>query len=540
VSAGEIRVRGGIRVRDLRDGVLLADAPEAAEESANRLFVTLGERLRAARLRGLRDAVPAARSLLLHFDPLRLSAERLRAELERHSLAAPEAGGSGRTLIVPVAYDGPDLDELARGAGISSEELARRHAAADYRVAFLGFAPGFAYLTGLPLELAAPRLSTPRTRVPAGSVAIGGSYTGVYPAASPGGWRLIGTTTVQMLDAQAQPPALLCAGDRVRFESVAAGELPRPGRSWGAERPAAPRGTPILRVLSPGLATTVQGGPLDGLGSSGVPAGGAIDPLGLARANALVGNAPDARGLEIALRGEGPELEALADCVAAAGGLTALVGGRSPEGDFAFRLSAGDRLRLLRGPGAWGYLAVAGGLEAPSRLAPQPRLTVGAVLCTAEGAVARTGAGSADASPPRGAAAPSEPGVLRLRILPGPESDSLAPPELERLFATPWRVSSDSDRRGLRLEGDPIAHRGAREIPPSGTVPGTIQLPGGGLPIVLGPDGPVTGGYPRVATVIGADVPLLGRAAPGTVLRLVPVTLSQALEARRSSRVGVP
>lgn len=536
MSAGEIRARSRMRVRDLRDGVLLADAPEAAEESANRLFVTLGERLRAARLRGLRDAVPAARSLLLLFDPLRLSAERVRAELGRHSLAAPEADGSGRTLIVRVAYDGPDLDELARGAGISSEEFARRHAAADYRVAFLGFAPGFAYLTGLPPELAAPRLSTPRTRVPAGSVAIGGSYTGVYPAASPGGWRLIGTTTVQMLDAQAQPPALLRAGDRVRFESVAAGALAPPTPA----RPVASRGTPILRVLSPGLAATVQGGPLDGLGSSGVPAGGAIDPLGLARVNALVGNAPGAPGLEVALRGDGPELEALGDCVAAAGGLTAEIGGRPRGPESALRLSAGDRVRLRRAAaGAWGYLAVAGGLEAPSRLAPQPRLKAGAVLCRAAGA--DLPARAVGTSALRGAAdSPPEPGEIRLRVVPGPESDSLAPPELERLLATPWRVSGDSDRRGLRLEGDPIGHREAPEIPPSGTVPGTIQLPGGGLPIVLGPDGPVTGGYPRVATVIGADLPLLGRAAPGTVLRLVPVTLSEALVARRSSPVGVP
>jgi allophanate hydrolase subunit 2 len=124
---------------------------------------------------------------------------------------------------------------------------------------------------------------------------------------------------------------------------------------------------------------------------------------------------------------------------------------------------------------------------------------------------------------------------LRLRVLPGPEAGAFEPSELARFFASAWRVSAECDRRGLRLErlegATPLAHRAAPEIPPSGTVPGTIQVPGGGLPIVLGPDGPVTGGYPRIATVIGPDLALLGRAGPGAVLRFARVTLEEALRA---------
>jgi KipI family sensor histidine kinase inhibitor len=523
----------------VRDGVALLDLPEASDEEANRACVALAARLRGRRTLGLRDAVPGARSLLIVFDPLRLSSEVLRATVDAVG-TAPEkeadAGGEARrVLVVPVAYDGSDLDELARAAGISPAELARRHAGGEYRVAFLGFAPGFAYLTGLAPELHAPRLRVPRTRVTAGSVAIGGPYTGVYPDASPGGWRLVGRTSLRLLDPAAEPPALLRAGDRVRFASVRAEDLPRPALPRGDGRGKEPRGAPVLRVLSPGLAVTVQGGPRasEGLGSSGIPPGGAIDPVSLARANALVGNSPDAAGLEMGL--VGCEIEILEDAVLALGGeLDAERNGRPTPPETAIPVAAGDRIRIGRvRRGVWGYLAVSGGLEPPARFAPQPRLSAGDLVSRPAGSAPEGGA-----APSGGREAQPE-GAIRLRVLTGPEADTFAASELQRFLGSDWRVSTECDRRGLRLEGAPLAHLAAPEIPPSGTVPGMIQVPGGGLPIVLGPDGPVTGGYPRIATVIGADLPLLGRAAPGVVLRFAAVTMQEALRARSSSSPGV-
>jgi KipI family sensor histidine kinase inhibitor len=529
--------RSPFRVRDVRDGVVLADLPESSEEEANRLGVALARGLRALAMSGLWDAVPAARSVLFVFDPRRLSHERLRNAIASHREGESETG-THRTLIVPVAYGhgSGDLEALAHAAGLSPEEFARRHGASSYRVAFLGFAPGFAYLSGLPAELAAPRLASPRTRVPAGSVAIGGRYTGVYPEASPGGWRLIGRTTIRLLDPHADPPALLRPGDRVRFEAVRLEDLPR----LEPPRAAPPRGAPVLRILSPGLATTVQGEPLDGWRSSGVPPGGAMDPVSLARGNTRVGNPPNAPGLELALLGAGPELEALVDClVACEGGFEVEVNGRGSPAGAAIRLAAGDRLRLGRAVrGAWGYVAVRGGLESPSRFSPRPSLAAGDRIDQ----IAAESTEPGRESEPRATAAqrPTSDPTLRLRVLPGPEADAFAPAKLERFFESPWRVSSESSRRGLRLEGPaPLAHRGDSEIPPSGTVPGTIQVPGAGSPIVLGPDGPVTGGYPRIATVIGADLSLLGRVAPGAVLRFAPVTLAEALELRRFALEGV-
>jgi KipI family sensor histidine kinase inhibitor len=524
------------RLRDVRDGIALLDLPEASDEEANRAFVALAQRLRGRA--GVHDAIPGARSLLIQFDPRRVSTAALR-ELTAHPPGAAIRAGAGvqeetRTLVVPVAYDGPDLEELARTAGISTADFASRHAGGDYRVAFLGFAPGFAYLTGLARELHASRLRVPRTRVPAGSVAIGGPYTGVYPEASPGGWRLIGRTTLRPLDPAAEPPALLRAGDRVRFESVRAQDLPRqaPLRVDATE----PRGVPILRVVSPGVAATVQGGPHGGLGSFGIPPGGAADPLSLGRANALAGNESDAPGLEMGLLG--CEVEILADAVVALGGdVEAERNGRtvaSPS-EAPLAVGSGDRLKIGRvRQGVWAYLAVGGGLEPRSRYAPQPRLSAGDILAQRE---------SSESAAPSARRVFEEvrfPREMRLRVLPGPEAGAFDASELARFLDGAWRVSADGDRRGLRLEGaPPLAHRAAPEIPPSGTVPGTIQVPGGGLPIVLGPDGPVTGGYPRIATVIGADLRLLGRAAPGVVLRFAAVGIEAALRARLESDPGV-
>ena len=143
--------------------------------------------------------------------------------------AAPELGGlvltaepepAGRLVEIPVIYDGPDLDEVARLTGLSPEEVVARHAAAEHVAAFLGFQPGFAYLTGGDELLRVPRRDVPRTVVPGGTVAIAGPYSGVYPRDSPGGWRLLGSTTAVMFDARREQPALLAPGDRVRFVPV--------------------------------------------------------------------------------------------------------------------------------------------------------------------------------------------------------------------------------------------------------------------------------------------------------------------------------
>lgn len=170
---------------------------------------------------GILNLHPAFASVLIDFDPRRWSHAALE-DVVRKRLSESEGvrAAETRTIEIPVRYGGefgPDLEDVARHTGLAPDEVVQLHSAGCYHVYFLGFSPGFPYLGGMPPELATPRLPSPRKRVPAGSVAIGGSQTGVYPMESPGGWRIIGRTPLRLFDPQAVPPALLRAGDSVRF-----------------------------------------------------------------------------------------------------------------------------------------------------------------------------------------------------------------------------------------------------------------------------------------------------------------------------------
>ena len=178
-------------------------------------------------VRGVQNLHPAYTSVLVDFDP-RLRTHSDMEALVRSQMAAhtDEALPAPRSVEIPVRYGGdagPDLADVARHTGMSEERVVELHSSADYLVYFVGFATCFPYLGGLPKELATPRLPAPRKQVPAGSVAIGGAQAGVYPLASPGGWRLIGRTDVMLFDASAEPPPLLRMGDRLRFVPVLEG-----------------------------------------------------------------------------------------------------------------------------------------------------------------------------------------------------------------------------------------------------------------------------------------------------------------------------
>jgi KipI family sensor histidine kinase inhibitor len=164
------------------------------------------------------DIVPGARTVLLDGVPDPTALARTLTHRPAPDLAdAPTPGAALQEVTIPTRYQGEDLPRVARLWGVDVDEVVRRHSALRYRVAFCGFAPGFGYLTGLPEEWSVPRLATPRTRVPAGSVGLAGTYTGVYPTESPGGWLLIGHTDAGLFDVDADPPALLTPGTAVRF-----------------------------------------------------------------------------------------------------------------------------------------------------------------------------------------------------------------------------------------------------------------------------------------------------------------------------------
>ena len=175
-------------------------------------------------LLGIRKIVnlhPAFASVLVEFDPRLAWHDEIEELIRRKLEDAPETlGENSRTIEIPVRYGGkagPDLEDVAAQAGLTPEQAVELHASASYVVYFLGFATGFVYLGGLPEKLATPRLAAPRRSVPAGSVAIAGSQAGIYPLASPGGWRVIGRTALALFDPQGTPPPLLRMGDSVRF-----------------------------------------------------------------------------------------------------------------------------------------------------------------------------------------------------------------------------------------------------------------------------------------------------------------------------------
>lgn len=219
-----------LETRDVSEGSFLVEFPGRSDSDANRTAVSLAERLSKRNLRGVLDAIPGARTLFVLFDPRTRDSAGIVRLLRRLAAEKEPAVPESRLLRIPIAYgaeSGPDLLDVARDRGLDPAELCRRHAAAEYRVAFLGFSPGFAYLAGLPPELAVPRLESPRPRVPAGSVAIAGGYSAIYPSETPGGWRLIGRSPVSLFDPAAESPALFSPGDRVSFEPIGEDELLR-------------------------------------------------------------------------------------------------------------------------------------------------------------------------------------------------------------------------------------------------------------------------------------------------------------------------
>jgi inhibitor of KinA len=237
-----------VRFRVQGEGGLVVELGDAIDPALNARVHRLARAVREALGDEVVEVVPSYRSLLVVFDPLRLARAALQARVAK---LAPRAEAEGearpaRLVTIPVCYGGehgPDLPGVAAHAGLPEAEVVRLHAASSYLVYMLGFTPGFPYLGGLDPRLATPRLATPRTEVPAGAVAIGGAQTGIYPVASPGGWRLVGRTPLRLFDPVASSPFLLAPGDRVRFLPVDA-----PGFERIARRVA--RGEPQLGIAA--------------------------------------------------------------------------------------------------------------------------------------------------------------------------------------------------------------------------------------------------------------------------------------------------
>jgi len=488
-------------------------------------------------LPGVLDLVPSYTTLLFIIDPGAADAARIVSRVNHHWQRiehGPVNQGAAREVVIPVAYgeeSGPDLRDVARSTGLSSDEVIRRHAGANYEVGAIGFSPGFAFLIGLPPELATPRRATPRTTVSAGSVGIGGAQTGIYSLATPGGWNLIGRTALNLFDPERDPPSLLQVGDAVRFDPMPA-PASRPRQAESAVKlPVRPHVRDTIEVLEPGLQTSVQDLGRAGYGRLGVAPGGAADRAALIAGNALVGNPEDAAGLECTLIG--PRLRFLRPSrIAIAGAdLGAQVNGMRLPSGAARVVGPGDELAFERGrgKGARAYLCIAGGIDVPAPLGSR-----------STDLMARFGGfhGRALRHGDRlrvGVAAPGRRQAARVwrtavnysfRVVRGPQVDRFDDNAWRAFTTREFTVSSQSNRLGIRLDGPPILPNGGADIISEGLVTGAIQITGEGQPIVMLPSRATIGGYPKIATVMSADLDRLGQLRPGDPVRFDEVSMS--------------
>jgi len=446
--------------------------------------------------------------------------------------AAPAAGPtSHREHVLPVVFDGADLEEVASRVDGGVDRVVDLVVGARLTVAIVGFAPGFPYLTGLPPALAVlPRRRTPRTTVPAGSVAVGGGYASVYPRATPGGWHLLGRTGEPLFDPAVAPYSRVAPGDRVRFVAVADGPSAPPDPTV---RPLLGASPPCLEVVEPGLATTVQDGGRRGVAHLGVPAAGAADSRSAALANLLVGNEPTAAVLECTAAG--PTVAVLGDAriaVVGAGPVDVAVDGRAVPDRAVLPVADGQLVRIGRmAAGLRAYLAVAGGLATPALFGSRSSDTLTGLGPGPLRAGDRLALGPA--GPSRGGLPEvvRRPGPTVLRVVPGPHGTA------DGLTASGWEVGADVDRIGLRLTA--VSGPGIDGGPPRPSTPmvtGAVQVPPDGRPIVLLPDHATVGGYPVVACVATVDLPLLGQLAPGDRVAFEAVDASTAATLARHAR----
>jgi antagonist of KipI len=526
-------------IRDAGDSALLLELEARVDATVNARAIAMADSVRGAKLPGVRDVVSTYRSVAVFFDPLRTRIESVVAALDAAS-HAPASSAVGPPIEIPVAYGGefgPDLTELAAWAHLTEADVVRRHSSIVYRVFMLGFVPGFAYMGTVDESIAAPRRVTPRLRVPAGSVAVAARQTGIYPQETPGGWHIIGRTGVKPFDPFRTPAILFAPGDHVRFVPSTGDESMIPLRPHSVRRDH--RGSSRrLVVIRPGLLTTVQDPGRWGHQDRGVPVAGPMDPVASRIANALVGNPHDAATLEVTLLGPELRIEQETTIAIAGADLSARLDDVLLPTNSAVRARRGSVLRFgQRRSGTRAYVAFDGGID----VAPTLGSRATHVLSRMGGFDGRPLVAGDDV--PLGTPSSACPvrriksafscptGGARLRVLPGPQDDFFGADAFEILQRSRFTISPQSDRMAYRLSGGTIRRATDREMISDATFFGAIQVPASGDPILLMADRQTSGGYPQIATVITADLPLAAQLAPGDWVEFSLCTRREALSA---------
>ena len=505
--------------------------------------------LAASPLPGQLDVLAAAETVMVVAESA-AAARAIGSRLLELELAGPVETDSA-LVVIDTVYDGEDLAEVAELTGLGVDGVIAAHTGQLWTVAFAGFAPGFGYMVGENQLLEVPRRSTPRTAVPAGSVALAGNYSAVYPRRSPGGWQLIGRTAARMWDLDRPQPALVRPGDRVQYRAVRELVEVAPAPAPAAAEPATG-----IRIVAPGALSLIQDLGRRGHGGLGVSAAGALDRASIRRANRLVGNKATAAAIETV--NGGLTIQAVGDQVIAVAGAPSSLTITPPSGlaendddggpagqprtvpmAAPFALLDGETLTVgAPEAGFRSYLAVRGGADLPavlgsrstdtlSGIGPAP-LAAGQLLAVGQDTES-TAVGNPELQPDF-----PEPGsVTVLDIVPGPRDDWFDLSELESLCSQEWEVTPQSNRVGMRLAGEPLQRSRDGELPSEGTMAGAIQIPPAGLPVLFLADHPITGGYPVIGVVIDEH---LDRAAQVPIGGSIRFRVSPALGTKEVSK----
>ncbi len=501
---------------------------------------------------GVLEIVPTYCSVSIYFDEKICEASLLKKHAQKviKELADIKefSTGSAKIVTIPVCYEdeqfAPDLEKVALHARLSKEEVIKLHSSSDYLIYMMGFLPGFPYLGGMDPRLETPRLETPRTKIPAGSVAIGGAQTGLYPVESPGGWNIIGRTPLKLFDMKRKPFFLYEAGDKICFKPITKEEFDNFDESkWLAQVAEGDDGTSGdsaatkevyecssgLKILEPGLLTTVQDSGITGFQKYGIGQSGAMDQISFALANEICGNEKNAACLETTLAG--PSLRFVAPCDFAITGAVfanATLDGVGIQMNKKISAKAGSVLNCgFATKGLRSYIAFTGGLLVPKVFGSSStnlKSKIGGfmgrkLLADDELAIGVN---------PKKPAALQESGhtkiikenkgVLILDCIKSSQFNNFQKKIVKKFTKSIFTVSAESDRMGIRFTGQSL-ECGKTDIISDAIPFGAVQITSAGLPVVMAADRQTTGGYAKIACVTKASMCRLAQALPGTKVR---------------------
>ena len=544
----------------LADWVISYHPIENNKSDAYQYIINLFSQIMTKPCNGLLGAIPSRRSLTIMLDPLITSPgnvinyllellewtntdSKQRSNIKKITKTEQWPPRKPKHWEIPVVYGGhhgPDLETIAKKFGISISALIKLHTSKKYKVGMIGFAPGFAYLEGLHPLLSIPRRDAPRQKVPAGSVAVAEGFTAIYPFSTAGGWHILGWTPIHVCQWDKPFPFLFIQGDTVSFYPLPydeASKIQSINKQKNINRYSSYSGEQVLEVIDGGLLSTIQGQGRLWYQHMGVPMSGPMDRFSALIANLLANNAPGSSVLEFTH--PSPMFKVLTPVTIGISGdaLGALVNGKLLGSWQRISLNKGDRLAFQKsGAGNWCYLDITGSISVPSQLKSSSTYIPaelggvnGHALVIHDCLLRMTNKKVNPANlelPP--SLLPRATKKLIISALPGPEIENFSKDEADAFWKQSWSLTPRFDRAGYCFTGEGFSNI-SRQIEPDGTFPGVIQVPGNGKPMLIFWDGPVTGGYPRIAVVSYADLDRAAQLSTGQEFTFQKISVAEAM-----------